>query len=387
MVLRPYGTLIDGRFETGLEIEIDETGTVDAVRASHGQPEPYVLSPAFVNAHSHMEYRGLQGSIRARGYFEWIREITIAKRGQPTARVKEDCLVAATENRLTGVAFVGEHSDRPCSGQAMATHGLDGVIYQEVITFNEAESPEEKLATVAENLRTNAQWFDGEIVLNPHAPWTVDHETLKTFGASGDKVSIHVAESVHENEYFAYDWGPIAEACRKADLGHVQGQRVVAYLGSLGYLRPGVQFVHCCDVSTDEVSLLAHSGVSVAHCPRSNETLDCPRAPVREMLDAGISVGLGLDSAASSGAIDMFAEMRCALEVAASRREDVTPEEVWRMATTMGAQSLGKSGWSLEEGSSIPLIKMHVPGVETTRDLIELGGPRSVEWVTPTVRN
>lgn len=387
MVLRPYGTMIDGRLETGLEVEVDETGTIGDVRPTTHAHDGYVLSPAFVNSHSHLEYRGLQGSIKADGYFDWIKAITSAKLAQPFGRVKEDCLLAATENRLTGVAYIGEHSDRPCSGQAMATHGLEGVIFQEVITFNEAASADEKLLQVAENIRTNARQFDGEVLLNPHAPWTVDHETLQSLGESGGRVSIHVAESVYENEYFAFDRGPIADACRKASLGHTLGQRVVAYLASLGFLRNGVQFVHACDVDHDEVALMASAGVTVAHCPRSNEALDCPRAPVREMLDAGISVGLGLDSAASSGPIDMFAEMRAALQVAASRQSELTPEEVWRMATSMGAESLWQSGWSLSPGMAVPLIKINVPGVETTRDLIELGSPRSVEWVTPSVRN
>ena len=387
MTLRPYAVVIDGRMETGLEVTIDEAGGIAAVDESSGPFEDYVLSAAFVNAHSHLEYRGLQGRVARGGYFEFIKQITELKAGQEVGAVRESCLLAATENKQTGVALLGEHSDRPCSGQAMATHGLEGHIFQEVITFRENAAPEEKLAQVAEKLRTNAKHFEGEVTLSPHAPWTVDQVTLAALAEAGGRLSIHVAESVHENEYFLHNRGPIAEACRSVGMGHETGHRVVGYLAMLGYLRPGVQFVHACDLDQDDIAGMARSGVTVAHCPRSNEALDCPRAQIREMLDAGITVGLGMDSAASSGPTDMFAEMRSALTVAASRRAELTAEEVWRMATTMGAESIWIPGWSIEPGATLPLIKLHVPGVETTQDLIELAGPRSVEWVTPTVHS
>lgn len=379
--------MVDGRLEHGLEVEIDGAGEVLAVRPLEGSPEAYVLSPAFVNAHSHFEYRGLQGQIHERGYFDWIGAITEAKRGQAAEQVRDDCLVAAYENRLTGVAYVAEHSDRPYSGEALTREGLDGVIFQEVITFNESTSPGERLAQAAEGLRANARQFDGEVFLNPHAPWTVDEETLRSIAEAGGRMSVHVAESVHENDYLERDEGPIARISHEAGVVRTLGLRAVEYLESLGFLRPGVQFVHCCDVNAEECAKLAAAHVSVAHCPRSNEALDCPRAPVREMLDAGVQVGLGLDSAASSGPIDMFAEMRSALEVASRRGAELTPEEVWRMATSMGAESLGVHGWDVKEGSFAPLVKVHVPYAASVLDVVSAGSPRSVEWVVPTVHN
>ncbi len=387
MTLRPHAVVIDGRLESGLEVEIDATGEIQEVRPLSGDTEDYVLSPAFVNAHSHLEYRGLQGQIGARGYIEWIKAITLAKHGQSPAQVRDDCLVAAYENRLTGVAYIAEHSDRPFSGEAMAHHGLEGVIFQEVITFAEDSSIADTLAQVAENMRQNARQFDGEVHINPHTPWTVDEATLRSIAEAGGRLSIHVAESIHENDYFEKDKGPIAQACRDAGASRTLGLRVVPYLAGLGYLRSGVQFVHCCDVDGDEVEQMAAVGVVVAHCPRSNEALDCPRMPLREMLDAGVLVGLGLDSAASSGPIDMFAEMRMALDVAQKRGADVTPEEVWRMATTMGAESLGVHGWEIGEGTTVPLIKIHVSHIDSAGDLVASASPRSVEWVTPTVHN
>lgn len=99
------------------------------------------------------------------------------------------------------------------------------------------------------------------------------------------------------------------------------------------------------------------------------------------MLDAGIRVGLGMDSAASSGPIDMFEEMRAALAASHRRGEPLTGEQVLDMATAGGARSLGLSGWEIKEGSTVPLIKIVVDGCHTAEDLIENGSPGCVQWV------
>ncbi len=388
MTLHPYAVVMQGRLEQGLKVSLDEHGAIYEIAAHDGPADPFVLSAAFVNAHSHLEYRGLLGTLPKVPYFEWIKEIAEAKAAQRPESVREDCLIAALENRKTGVGYIAEHSDRPFAGEAMSAYSLDGRIFQEVITFYQHTDPSEKLATIAESLRRNVEAGGFETVMNPHSAWTVDPLTLSKITAMGDPASIHVAESVHENEYFKSGRGPIAEICRSVGLEHPVGASVVSYLDSVGLVRNGVQFVHACDVNSHDISVMAQGGVSVAHCPRSNEALDCPRAPVREMLDAGILVGLGMDSAASSGKIDLFDEMRAALTVAEARGAPLTPEEVWRMATTMGAASVfAFDQWDIEVGAIVPLIKVRVDDATTVRDLIEVGDPRRVEWVTTDVRN
>lgn len=156
MILRPYGIVLDGALEVGLELEILGDGS-RVVRPHTGLPEPYILTPAFVNAHSHLEYRGFQGKVQASGYWNWIREITRLKPMQSDAEVIADCLLAADENRATGVYRIEEHSDRIGAAAAMRKAGLQGPIYQELITFFEHASPAEKLAQTAKRPRSKAQ--------------------------------------------------------------------------------------------------------------------------------------------------------------------------------------------------------------------------------------
>lgn len=384
MVLHPYAIVEDGVLQPGATITI-EGGCIVEVKPLAGAPEPYVLSPAFVNAHSHLEYRGLQDRLASEEYWPWIRELTQLKLNQDNEAVKEDCLVAAQENRKTGIALIAEHSDRPFAAEALRVNHISGVVFQETITFFERETRHEKLTLVRDKAKIQSNGWDSDIFLTPHAYQTVDVDTLREFGASPSPISIHVAETEFETQLTRDGQGPLAEFHRKFGFDvQAFGMSIVERLDALGLARKQSQFVHCCDVSEQEIAILSRRGVSVAHCPRSNVRLKCPPAPIREMLDAGIPIGLGLDSPASSGAIDMFAEMRCAIDASMGRNKPLRAEEVWKIATNPLALAFAKPDiqpWKIEAGSNAPLLMLDIKGALTTSDLIREGAPDRVTWV------
>lgn len=383
MILRPYGLVIDGSLQLGFEVVLDNSQVVE-VRRLTGSPEPYVLSPAFVNAHSHLEYRGLQDRMTAKEYWPWIREITELKKSQSDVRVRQETIAAAHENKRTGVALIAEHSDRPFSATAMVSAGLGGVLFQETITFFERENRLEKLASVRSKAMEQSKVWRHPVFLSPHAYQTVDQHTLADFGASNEPISIHVAETTFESEMTRDGTGPIAEFHRQSGFKvEATGLSIVETLANLGLVRPGVQFVHCCDIGQSDLHLLVKNRVSVAHCPRSNVRLMCPPASVREMIDLGITVGLGMDSPASGGPIDMFAEMRAALAVANERGKPLTDEEVWSMGTNADALAFACDNlpsWKIELGSVVPLIKIAVPNATSIGEVIAKGSPPKVSW-------
>lgn len=381
VIVRPYGLVIEGRLELGLELVMSGNMILE-IRRHSGVPEPVIVSPAFVNAHSHLEYRGLMGRIPDAPYWPWIREITRLKPTQAADEVRADIERAAEENVRAGVAWIAEHSDRPGSGEAMRQNGLGGMIFQEVITLGEADGGAERLEFVRGKAEAQREAFGGPVYLSPHAPWSVDPATLEQLGRGANPLSIHVAETELEDRFLREGAGPMAELL--ADIGgpiQPTGEGVVEYLRRLGLVRPGAQFVHGCALDEADLELMAEGGVSVAHCPRSNAALGCPIAPVRQMLEAGIPVGLGLDSAASSGPIDMLAEMAAALHASETRREPLRPEVVWRLATDEGARSVGIGSWGIAEGSTTPLIEIDLPGAYAIREVIESGA--RVRRVTP----
>lgn len=375
--------VINGELVRGLEA-IRVAGEIVELRPHTRPPGDYVLSAAFVNAHSHLEYRAMMGKIPLGEYFPWINQLTQMKMAEAESDVVAGIRIAAEENRKTGVAKIGEHTDRLGSAQAMVTQGIGGHLFQELITFFEAQDPGEKWRSVEEKAAKNRS-FGLPVTLSPHAFQTVDRESLRKLGASEQPISIHVAETAHENDLTLRGEGVMAEFRERFGLEVPQtGKSVVASLYDLGVLRKGTQCVHVCALEPGDLDLLVESGVTIAHCPRSNKNLGCPAAPVRRFLDAGIIVGLGMDSAASSGPIDMFEEMRSALHTSYALREPVTPEEVWRMATSMGAASFGDpspEAWDIYEGSRTPLIRIHLPAMLHVEDLIEVASSTAVDWV------
>ena len=82
-------------------------------------------------------------------------------------------------------------------------------------------------------------------------------------------------------------------------------------------LGPELLCAHCVEVDAAEIALLAERDVPVAHCPRSNALLGCGIAPLADLRAAGLRVGLGTDSPASTPSFDLCEELRTAIYAAA----------------------------------------------------------------------
>ena len=93
-----------------------------------------------------------------------------------------------------------------------------------------------------------------------------------------------------------------------------------------------------------EIALLARHDVPVVHCPRSNAVLGCGIAPLADLRAAGLRIGLGTDSPASTPSFDPWEELRAA--VYASRARERRPDaleagDALRLATLGAARALG----------------------------------------------
>jgi 5-methylthioadenosine/S-adenosylhomocysteine deaminase len=132
------------------------------------------------------------------------------------------------------------------------------------------------------------------------------------------------------------------------------GQRNVVYLNSLGITGQHVALAHCVHLDDTELEILASTGTHVAHCPSSNLKLGSGIAPVKEMLERGISVSLGADGAPCNNRLDMFTEMRTAtlLQKVSHGAETLPAQRALRLATIGGARAVGLAQeiGSLEEG-------------------------------------
>lgn len=146
--------------------------------------------------------------------------------------------------------------------------------------------------------------------------------------AHGLMMHTHVAETRDEEQFTTEKFG-----CRP-----------VEYMRRLGWVGPDVWYAHAIWLNEDEIRLMAETGTGVAHCPSSNMRLGSGIAPVREMLDAGVKVGLAVDGSASNDSSHMLAEARMALllQRVTKGAKALTVEEALGMGTLGGAKVLGR---------------------------------------------
>src|SRR5262245_61852808 len=124
------------------------------------------------------------------------------------------------------------------------------------------------------------------------------------------------------------------------------GQSIVARLAAHGVLGPGFVGAHAVWLGDDDIKMLADAGAAVAHNPGSNLRLGCGIAPVREMLDRGLAVGLGTDGPVCRGNQNLFEALRIASVVSTLRFPHETSRwldaaTVWELATRGSARVLG----------------------------------------------
>jgi 5-methylthioadenosine/S-adenosylhomocysteine deaminase len=148
------------------------------------------------------------------------------------------------------------------------------------------------------------------------------------------------------------------------------GQRNVAYLNALGLTGAHVALAHCIHLDDAELKILAETGTHVAHCPSSNLKLGSGVAPVKEMLERGVSVSLGADGAPCNNRLDMFTEMRtAALLQKVTHGADALPAwRALRLATIDGARALGldREIGSLEAGKRADVIIVSLDRLHST---------------------
>ena len=134
----------------------------------------------------------------------------------------------------------------------------------------------------------------------PHAEYTTRPDILRDAAAmAGEynvRMQIHVSETQKEH----------LECVGR------HGMTPAALLEQTGVLEHPLTVAHGVWLTDADMERLARHGATVAHCAKSNLKLGCGIAQTVKMLDKGIHVAIGTDSAASNNTLDMLDEMRVA---------------------------------------------------------------------------
>lgn len=170
------------------------------------------------------------------------------------------------------------------------------------------------------------------VALAPCSPFSVSmdlmRETAKMARSYGVGLHTHLAENSEDIDYSLASFG-----MRPGD-----------YAEAVGWVGADVWHAHCVQLDAAEINLFARTGTGVAHCPCSNMRLASGIAPVRQMLDAGVKVGLGVDGSASNDSGHMLNEARQAmlLQRVMQGGDAMSARESLAVATRGGAAVLGR---------------------------------------------
>ena len=127
------------------------------------------------------------------------------------------------------------------------------------------------------------------------------------------------------------------------------GTDCVSYLADVGILGPKVSFAHGTWLSESDIERCVTSGTSVCHNPSCNLRLRNGIAPVADMIQRGVNVGIGMDSWGLNSDDDILSELRVAAmlhRLPSQRRFETCPDafDFLRMLTVNGAQAATFSG-------------------------------------------
>ncbi|HZQ63816.1 MAG TPA: 8-oxoguanine deaminase [Gaiellaceae bacterium] len=308
-----------------------------------------VVTPGLVNTHHHLYQTLTRARAQEATLFEWLREL------YPVwARIDAEAEYAAARTGLAELALSG--CTTVFDHHYVFPRGREGLVEAELRAARElgvrivaargsmdlGESdgglPPDELVEDLDHVLAETERLAAlqdelvSIAVAPCSPFSVTRELMAESAALARRLGVrlhtHLAETIEEDEY-----------CNE-----LYGCRPVEYLEQLGWVASDVWCAHCVHLSEGDVASFGRAGVGVAHCPTSNLRLGAGVAPVRELVDAGAPVGLGVDGSASNERSDLLFEVKQALLVARGRGgpKAMTAREALRLGTRGGAQVLGR---------------------------------------------
>ncbi|MEW5988465.1 MAG: amidohydrolase family protein [Chloroflexota bacterium] len=283
-----------------------------------------------VNAHTHLEQSWL-AEIRpgpeGLPFPTWIGRLIERGRALRASGLAEQTRWRAVERGIeallaAGTTHMGDISPAGVSIEPLLDSGLAGVVYVELYGLDRQQWQPmfERARQLIEQYRPQER--NGMCLgLTVHAPYSTHAEAFRAASAyclrEEVPLCIHAAESPYEHQALLEGKGPLYELYAGLSQRPLDppGLTPIQYLESLGVLECRPLLIHVTQVSDEELDIIARTGCKVAHCPRSNQLLQCGRMPLEKMLARGIPVALGTDSLGSSPSLDVREEAEAAVQL------------------------------------------------------------------------
>jgi 5-methylthioadenosine/S-adenosylhomocysteine deaminase len=348
----------------GRILEIIPTGQADKYQAaSRHSLESHAVIPGLINAHTHASMNLLRGLADDLPLMTWLNDhIWPAEQKWVSEEfVADGTRLAVAEMLRGGVTCFNDMYFYPdITARVCADAGMRAVVGMIMIDFPSAWAGNSD-EYLHRGLEVHDRYRAHPLITTafaPHAPYSVSDAPLESIRTLADELGVQIHIHLHETR----------DEIRQS-LSHY-GVRPIQRLQGLGLLSPSLIAVHMTQLEDNELELFAASGAHVVHCPESNLKLASGFCPAARLLDSGINVAIGTDSAASNNDLDMFSEMRSTAMLAKGVAGDASAlpaATALRMATYNGALALGIAGdtGSLESGKYADITAVDLGSLES----------------------
>lgn len=376
-----------------------EDGSIVAIGVVGAHPTDQIIpcdgdliTAGFANCHHHLYQWMTRGRATGCDLFTWLQTLYPIWGQLSVEDVAAAALVGLGELALSGATLVSDH-------HYVVPHGDDSVfdviagaalkvgvrleLCRGSMDLGESggglppDSIVEDIDAILASTEAVAKRLDDRdkvrVAAAPCSPFSVSSELMRDSAQLARRLGLrlhtHLAETLDEERHCLARFG-----CRPAEL-----------MEEFDWLGSDVWFAHGVHLDGSDIERLGQTATGIAHCPSSNARLAAGIAPLRELIDAGVPVGLGVDGAASNEMGTLLPELRGALYFARQRsgRSDAfSAAEALEIATVHGAECLGRPELGrLEVGAPADLAVWPMADTADIRnpiDALVLGSDRRV---------
>ena len=304
-----------------------------------------IVLPGLINAHCHLDYSSLRGSmLPSRNFPQWISRINALKRSLSDDDYLKAMDLGFAELRRYGITSVFNILATPQILPRLAPPRIRTWFFLELIDIRPRPWVDEN-AFGSWLFFEPSDWLGG-FGLSPHAPYTASAELYSAALAASHNFKMpfttHLSESASEYEMFAAGKGDLFDFLSKmgrpmTDCGRLSPFRSLALSG---LLPRDALLVHMNELDREDLEILNRDewrSLSIVHCPKSSRFLHHRPFPMEALRERGFNICLGTDSLASNDSLNLFSEMR----MAARNHGFLSPKELVEMVTVNAARAIG----------------------------------------------
>ncbi|MDE2949131.1 MAG: 8-oxoguanine deaminase [Chloroflexota bacterium] len=327
----------------------------------------HVVLPGLVNTHHHMFQSLTRALAQDNELFDWLKLLYPIWKNLRGEHIYTSAKLAMAELMLSGCTTTSDHlyiypNDVELEDEIRAAQeiGLRFHAARGSMSLGESQGglPPDAVVESEEDILVDTRrlietWHDPNpqsmlrIVVAPCSPFSVTVDLMREAADLARACQVNLHTHLAENDK---DVSFSLETF---------GQRPGAYAETVGWVGDDVWHAHCVKLNPAEIGLFARTGTGVCHCPSSNMRLASGIAPLRQLLDARVKVGLGVDGSASNDSGHLLGEARQALllQRVGGDPAALTAREALEAATLGGASVLGRQDiGSIEAGMSADIV-------------------------------